>query len=104
MFLRPRTVTGNFTALVSAGSDGKTGGFTMTPCGALFGGQPITVLTYADTFFNGVAGLVNLTPSPTLRTYGDLLYEQSSGTSKTGVFWTAPTWVVQARGVHQLPN
>ena len=104
MFLRPRTVTGNFNALLAAGSDGKTGGFTMTPCGALFGGQPITVLTYADTLFTGVSGLPNLTPSPTLRTYGDLFYEQTNGTSKSGASWTAPTWVVQARGVHQLPN
>ena len=104
MFLRPRTVTGNFNALLAAGSDGKTGGFTMTPCGALFGGQPITVLTYADTFFTGVSGLPNLTPSPTLRTYGDLFYEQANGTTKSGASWTAPTWVIQARGVHQLPN
>jgi len=104
VFLRPRTVMGNFNTLLAAGSDGTTGGFTMTPCGALFGGQPITIVTYSDTFFNNVSGLAALTPSPTLRVYGDLFYEQTSGTAKTGASWTAPTWVLQARGVHQLPN
>ena len=48
---------GNFNTLLAAGSDGKTGGFTMTPCGGLFGGQAITVLTYPDTVFTGVSGL-----------------------------------------------
>ena len=104
VFLRPRNVMGNFNALLAAGSDGKTGGFTMTPCGALFGGNPITVLTYADTDFDGVNGLINLTPAPTLNTRGVLFYEQANGTANGGATWTAPTWVMQAREVHQLPN
>ena len=104
LFLRPRNVMGNFNTLVAAQSDNKTGGFTMTPCGALFGGQPITVVTYPDTFFNNVSGLVGLTPSPTLNTYGVLFYEQTAGRANGNVTWTAPTWVMQARGVHQLPN
>ncbi len=52
MFLRPRNVMGTFNSLL-----GVTGAFTMTPCGALFGNQAITVLTYPDTVFNGVSGL-----------------------------------------------
>jgi hypothetical protein len=104
MFLRPRTVMGNFNTLLAAGSDGHTGAFTMTPCGGLFQANPITVLTYQDTFFNGISGLVNLTPAPTISVRGDLFYEQTSGTAATGGSWTAPTWVMQARGVHQLPN
>jgi hypothetical protein len=104
VFLRPRNVMGNFNTLLAAGSDGVTGGFTMTPCGSLFGGTPITVLTYADTNFTGVSGLINLTAAPTLNTRGDLFYEQTSGTATTGASWTAPTWVMQARQVHQLPN
>jgi hypothetical protein len=104
VFLRPRNVLGNFVSLQAAGSDGVTGGFTMTPCGALFRGTPITVITYADTKFTGVSGLVNLAPAPTLNTRGDLFYEQTSGTTAAGASWTAPTWVMQARGVHQLPN
>ena len=104
MFLRPRTVMGNFNTLLAAGSDGHTGAFTMTPCGGLFRGNPITVLTYPETFFSGLSGLVNLTPAPTISTRGDLFYEQTNGTTLTGGSWTAPTWVMQARGVHQLPN
>ncbi len=64
VFLRPRNVLGNFIALQVAGSDGVTGGFTMTPCGALFGGQAITVVTYSDTNFNGVSGLTGLDRRP----------------------------------------
>jgi hypothetical protein len=104
VFLRPRNVLGNFKTLQAAGSDGKTGGFTMIPCGAIFGGQAITVVTYPDTNFTGVSGLVGLTAAPTLNTFGPLFYEQASGTTASGASWTAPAWVVQARGVHQLPN
>ena len=57
VFLRPRNVMGNFNTLLAAGSDGTTGGFTMTPCGGLFRGQPITVITYSDTNFTGVSWL-----------------------------------------------
>jgi len=104
VFLRPRNVMGNFNNLLAAGSDGVTGGFTLTPCGSLFGGKAITVLTYPDTSFSGVSGLINLTAAPTLNTRGDLFYEQTSGKATTGASWTAPTWVMQAREVHQLPN
>lgn len=104
VFLRPRNVMGNFVSLQAAGSDGVTGGFTMTPCGSLFGGKPITVITYSDTNFTGVSGLINLTAAPTLNTRGDLFYEQTSGKTAAGASWTAPTWVMQAREVHQLPN
>lgn len=104
VFLRPRNVMGNFNTLLADQSDGVTGGFTMTPCGALFGGNPITVTTYPETNFNGIAGLINLTAAPTLNVRGDLFYLQTSGTSTTGAQWTAPTWVLEARGVHQLPN
>lgn len=104
VFLRPRTVLGNFNTLQAAGSDGVTGAFTMTPCGALFGAHPITVLTYGDTSFTGVSGLTGLTPAPTLNTRGLLFYEQTSGTTNSGGSWIAPTWVLEAKQVHQLPN
>jgi hypothetical protein len=104
VFLRPRNVLGNFKTLQAAGSDGKTGGFTMVPCGAIFGGQAITVVSYSDTNFKGVSGLITLTTAPTINIYGPLFYEQTSGTTASGASWTAPTWVMQARGVHQLPN
>jgi hypothetical protein len=104
VFLRPRSVAGNFSTLLTAGANDNSGGFTMIPCGGLFGGNPITVLTYKDTVLNGVSGLTALTSAPTLNTRGLLFYEQTSGGSAAGATWTAPTWVLQARGVHQLPN
>ena len=104
VFLRPRNVLGNFNTLQAAGSDGVTGAFTMTPCGALFGAQSVTVLTFPATNFTGVSGLIGLTPGPTLNARGLLFYEQTSGTTRSGGSWVAPAWVLQARGVHQLPN
>jgi hypothetical protein len=100
VFLRPRNVLGNFIALHSVSS----GSFTMTPCGGLFGGKPITVLTYPDSTFTGVSGVSALTPSPTLDTFGLLFYTQKSGTTIGGASWTAPTWIMEGRGVDQLPN
>ena len=104
VFLRPRNVLGNYNTLLTAGSDDVTGAFTMTPCGGLFGGQPITVLTYSDSVFTGLTGLTALTSAPTLNTDGLLFYVQTNGTTSSGVSWLAPTWIMQARGVHQLPN
>jgi hypothetical protein len=104
VFLRPRNVMGTFNTLQAAASDNKTGAFTVVPCGALFGGNAITVLTYPETFFSGVSGLTALTPAPTLNTYGLVFYEPTSGTNRNGGSWTGPTWVLQARGVRQLPN
>jgi hypothetical protein len=104
VFLRPRSVQGKFNLLQVAGSDNKTGGFTMNPCGKLFGVNPITVLTYSDTVFNGVSGLTGLIPAPTLNINGLLFYVQANGTTGTGINWVGPTWIMQARGVHQLPT
>src|SRR5208282_4000994 len=49
VFLRQRSVLGTFQTLLTSWSENKSGGFTMLPCGALFGGQSITVLTFGDT-------------------------------------------------------
>jgi hypothetical protein len=102
VFLRPRTVLGNFTQLLSA-LDDKAGGFALAPCGSLFQGNPMTALTFESTFFSGVSGLTGLSPKPTIATRGLLLYEQSSGASN-GAAWTAPTWVLEAHSVHQFPQ
>jgi len=102
VFLRQRSVLGNFTSLLAAGSDDRTGGFTMVPCGPLFGGNPITVLTFRDTRFRGVAGLNELTAKPTLSTSGLLFYVQTNGPASQPT-WTAPTWVMQGKVVRQSP-
>jgi len=103
VYLRPRTVFGNFNTLLAAASDDKTGGFTMTPCGALFQQQPITILTFANTEFLDVSGLTALGPQPTLAVPGLLFYQQTNGPSAQPT-WTAPTWTLEAKWVHQLPN
>jgi uncharacterized protein DUF4382/uncharacterized protein DUF5666 len=103
VFLRPRTVLGNFSTLLAAQGDGVTGGFTMIPCGALFKGQPIIVLTFGDTEFNGVSGLIGLGPQPTIGVRGLVFFEQTSGTAN-GAAWVAPTWVDEAREVHEFPQ
>jgi hypothetical protein len=105
VYLRPRTVLGNFNTLLAAGSDGKTGGFTLTPCGDLFKAQPVTVLTFAGTNFLGVSDLVGLGPQPTLSTKGLLFYQETNGPgSQSPATWTAPTWTLEAKQVHQLPQ
>jgi len=103
VFLRPQTILGNYTALLASASDGKTGGFALAPCGAIFQGQPITTLTFGRTAFAGVSGLVGLGPKPTLAVKGLLIYEQTNG-SLNSVTWTAPTWVMEAKQIHQLPQ
>jgi len=105
VYLRPRTVLGNFNTLLAAGSDGKTGGFTLTPCGDLFHAQPVTILTFAGTNFVGVSDLVGLGPQPTLGTRGLLFYQQTNGPgSQSPATWTAPTWTLEAKQVHQRPQ
>jgi hypothetical protein len=81
-----------------------TGGFTMLPCGALFGGQTITVLTFGDDRWRGgLGGLSGLTSGPVIDVAGLLFFEQQNGPGKQPT-WTAPTWVMQAKTVHQLPQ
>ena len=103
VFLRQRNVLGTFQALLAKGSDNMTGGFTMLPCGDLFGGQPITVLTFGDGRFRGMGGLSGLTPGPIINVSGLLFYEQTNGPG-TPPTWTAPTWVMQGKVVHHLPQ
>jgi hypothetical protein len=56
VFLRQQTLAGNFSGFLP-GASGNAGAFTFTPCGPLFKGQPVTVLTFSDTV------------SPALRAY-----------------------------------
>jgi hypothetical protein len=103
VFLRQRNVLGTFVSSLAVGSDDRTGGFTLLPCGPLFGGQTITVLTFGDGRFRGMGGLKELTPGPILDVAGLLFYEQTNGPG-TPPTWTAPTWVMQGKVVHHLPQ
>ncbi|HUI41369.1 MAG TPA: DUF4382 domain-containing protein [Terriglobia bacterium] len=101
IYLRLRSVVGNFKALLSAGSNGGGGAFSVTTCGSLFANQPITVITFADTAFAGVSGLSALTAQPTLVVKG-LLFYVSQPMTVEGVPISAPGWVLEAKQVHQL--
>ncbi len=101
VFLRRQSVTGNFSKLLVAGSDGKTGGFVLTPCSGVFQGQSISVLTFSSTSFGGVADLNALTQSPTLVVKGLLFFEPTLTTAGT-VTLTPPTLVLVAEEVHQI--
>ena len=104
VYLSPQTILGNYTALLAAGTDGVTGGFTMQPCGLVFQAKPIPVLTFQSTNFSGgISGLSGLTTEPTLAVRGTIFYQQTSGTLN-GASWTAPTLVDQATDVRQLPQ
>ena len=104
IFLKPQNLLRNFQTLQAVGSDGKTGAFTMVPCSGLFGGQAVTGMTNAATYLTGVSGLTSLTQTPVLDTAGLLYYQLTSGTTPNGASWTAPTWVIEAKGVHQPPT
>ena len=68
-------VTGNFTNTLSVGSDGKTGGFSIMPCSPLFANQPMSMLTFSQTWFSGVSDLNALSESPMLINKGLLFYQ-----------------------------
>lgn len=100
VFLRLRSLLGNFSALLTHTS-AASGGFSFTPCAALFQGQSVTVVTFDDTAFAGVSGLTSLSAAPTLLVKG-LLFYQSQPSMVNGVEIKAPGWVLEAKQVHQL--
>lgn len=93
---------GAFQSVLSADTDNETGGFTMLPCGDLFGGQIITVLTFGGSRFHNLGGLSGLSAGPVINFSGLLFYEQQNGPANQQPAWTAPTWVMQAKAVHKL--
>jgi hypothetical protein len=101
IYLRLQSVVGNFSEVLVAGADGRTGGFSFAPCASLLAGQPFIALTFADTAFVDVATLNTLDPAPTVVTRGLLFFEQSAG-AVGSVDWTTPTMVFVAKRVRQL--
>ena len=89
--LRPQPVLGNALASPSPviGSDGKTGGYYLAPCNPLFQNQTVNVVTFYNTFFNGLADLSSLDNTSVYLNRGFLLYTNTSG-SLNGLPWTAP--------------
>lgn len=100
--LQPFGYVGNFTALLATGKDGKTGGFTAILCSPVLEGNPVTVLTFADTEFSrGLTDLSSLSTSQDLLILG-LLFYQPSPITANGVTVSAPGWVLEARVVRKL--
>jgi Domain of unknown function (DUF4382)/Domain of unknown function (DUF5666) len=102
LYLRVQTVAGNFSKLLTAGTDGKTGGFTFTPCSGIYQGQAISALTSSGTDFEGVTDLNGLAAQPTLLLSGQVFFEPTI-TSAGTVTLTPPSTVLVANKVHQLP-
>jgi hypothetical protein len=102
ILLRPHGYACNFSTLLAAGSDGKTGGFTMIPCSPVLRGQPITAVTFSTTAFSG--GLTDLTSLKTSQdlVVGGLLFYQQTDIEINGVKVTAPAYVLEAKRVHEL--
>jgi len=97
VFLREQSILGNFTALVGSGSSV----FTFAPCSAVFNGQSITAVVFADSNFVSVSGLAGLTAQTPIVVRGLLFYEPTAVTGQGGVS-LGPGWVMEASQVHQL--
>ena len=99
-----QSIQGNFSLLVQAGSDDKTGGFTFVPCSKIFQGASAMVLTSSATTFVNVSGLAALsgsTNAPTLVVKGLPFYEVTAQTIN-GVPVPAGTLVILAKQVHLI--
>jgi hypothetical protein len=101
IYLRTNNILGNFSPPVQAGSDDKTGAFQFAPCGAIFQGKNIWVLTTKQTEFVNVPGLAELTAQPKLLVKGLPFFELKGGTIN-GVLVPPGTLVMLAKEVHQL--
>jgi hypothetical protein len=106
IYFGTQSILGNLSTTTPAvvGNDGKTGGFTLSPCSSLYA-QPVTDISYFQTTFLGT-GLTNLSSLQTAGTHlllvkGLLFYQQVTG-SKNSVTWLPPANVQAATQVHQL--
>ncbi len=101
VYLKLQAHEGNFSTLVAAGSDDKTGAFWLAPGATLFAGQPILVITNSQTQFINLAGLSALSPTPTLVVRGLLFLDVAGGTAN-GITIPPNTLVLLSDVVHQI--
>lgn len=101
VFLKSQSHQGNFTSLVAAQSDDRTGAFWLASYSVLFQGAPILVATSAQTTFVNATGLTALNTQSTLLVKGLLFYERK-GTTVNGVTVPPGTLVMLAKQVHAL--
>ena len=110
VYLKLQSHQGNFSSLVAAQGDDRTGAFWLASCSTTFLGAPILVLTngpaannsgFAQTTFVNMTGLSALTPQPALLVKGLLFYDLQGGVV-SGVTVPPGTLVLLAKQVHQL--
>lgn len=101
IYLKLQTHDGNFSSLISSGSDDRTGAFWLKTCCTIFEGSPILVFTNNNTSFLNLIGLSALTPQPDLVIKGLLFYEPKSLTIN-GVAVPPGTLVMFADQVHRV--
>ena len=101
IFVKLQTHEGNFTSLLQAASDDKTGAFILTPCASLLRRAPMFVFTNSQTSFVNVSGLSALTRQPSLVVKG-LLFFDAQGRVINGFTVPPGTLVLLAKQVHRL--
>ena len=101
IYQRMQSVQGDFSSLIQAGSDDKTGAFHFLPCSGLVAGTPFTVVTDAQTQFVNAIGLSSLSPTTPLLARG-LSFRDVLGGTVNGVPVPAGTMVVLANHVRQF--
>jgi hypothetical protein len=71
IYLRPQTLQGGLSSLISVGLDGKSGAFWLTGCSTLLQTTPIMVMTTnVDTAFINIFGLAEILPQSPLYVRG----------------------------------
>ena len=107
IYLKLQTHEGNFSSLVQAAGDDKTGAFMLAPCAMLFNNSPILVVTNTNTKFLNVGGLNELTPQGDLIVKGLLFYDLHGGVLQgntiNNVSVPPGTLVLVAKQVHRVP-
>ena len=102
VYPRFQSVQGLFSSLAgSPGSDNKTGGFQMAPCGSLLSANPFMVVTDAQTVFENTSGLSTLSPTTPMLARGQV-YLDLNGSTVNGVQVPAGTMVLLANKVRQF--
>jgi hypothetical protein len=101
IYLRPQTLQGGLSSLISVGSDGKSGAFWLTGCSTLLQTTPIMVMTTnVDTAFIDVFGLAEILPQSPLYVRGFPFYVKDA-TVIRGTPVPAGTLVLFATQVRQ---
>ncbi len=101
IYLRLQPFQGDFTSLLQAGSDDKTGAFQFAPCSDLVKGTPFIVATDGQTDFVNPLGLSALSPATPMLVRGLSLLNKQGGTIN-GVPVPAGTMVLLANHIRQF--